>query len=142
MAIHIGSRIKLIAANFYRDGNKALAERLGMTEVNLYKIFLKENVNTEIIVKLSEILEVPVSWFLDEGAEYTIKEYNRIKQIGYPDYRLRKNNAKTLSDEELLISKLEKCEMEIFLLRAQLRDKERIIELLEKSNRNINYEDK
>jgi len=74
--IHIGNRVKLLLD---RSGilKKDFAEKLGYKTNNIYKIFSNEHLNTEILYKISEILNVSISDILKEETTYNVSEENK-----------------------------------------------------------------
>ena len=51
---------------------KDLAIKLSMTEANIYKILKKESVDTKFLQKISELLDIPLSyWFEDVGSNFS-----------------------------------------------------------------------
>jgi len=72
---HIG---KLIKSFVDKSGmTKVLfAEKIGYTANGIYKIFDNENINTETLYRISEVLNVPISIFLEETT-YNVSEGNK-----------------------------------------------------------------
>lgn len=64
--MHIGQRIKQIVDKS-RITNKELADRVGTSENNIYKIYNKEHVGTEILAKISSVLNVEIQKFFESG---------------------------------------------------------------------------
>jgi transcriptional regulator with XRE-family HTH domain len=74
MAIHFGKRIKELVE--LKGLTRALlAQKLEMTENNVYKIFNKENVDTELLVKVSEIIDEPVTIFFGDNVNNGERQY-------------------------------------------------------------------
>ena len=62
----IGDKIKhLVEKSSY--SNIDFAKKLNMSEQNLYRIFKKRSIDTKLLVDISNLLGVPVSYFFEEG---------------------------------------------------------------------------
>lgn len=63
--IHFGQKIKDLVES--RDYPKAtLASQLAMSEGNLYKIFRKAHIDTEILEKICQIFQLKMDYFFTE----------------------------------------------------------------------------
>lgn len=68
--MEIGRKLKSLVE--LRKINKAeLARQMSMTEQNLYKIFKKPSIDTELLCAFSQHLAVPITYFFDECLEKT-----------------------------------------------------------------------
>lgn len=115
--MHIGAKIKELADN-KAIKKEELALKLGMTSDNLYKIYSKEGINTKILCQISEILDVPITYFFEGDSEKNLN-------IGDNNTNIVGNKNKTsVSDTEVYKAKIKSLEREL-----QLKDK--IIQLLE-----------
>jgi len=63
--IHIGKRIKELVNNSTYSV-KDIADKMGTSYQNVYRIFGKESVETKFLFSLAELLEIPVSYFFQE----------------------------------------------------------------------------
>ena len=62
---HIGQNVKrIISASKF--SSKEIAEKIGVSYQYLYKIYNNKNVDSDYLIQLSEILEVPISVFFGE----------------------------------------------------------------------------
>ncbi|WP_299760910.1 XRE family transcriptional regulator [uncultured Pontibacter sp.] len=68
--MHIGKRIKEIVEKS-RITNKELADRVGTSENNIYKIYNKEHISTDVLLKISNALNIEIHSFFDsEGSDH------------------------------------------------------------------------
>ncbi len=65
--MHIGKKVKSLVENTENLTVRAFAEALEMTEQNCYKIFKSENLNTELLKKISDFLKVPITSFFEDS---------------------------------------------------------------------------
>lgn len=119
MPIHFGNKIKELIDNQRTMSNRDIAEKLGMTEVNFYKVIKKEDMSTELLKRVAEVLDTPLSWFFGDTATQ-VATGNGNKQL---------INSQLYEQEH---AALETCRKEVEYLKAQVRDKEMIINLLTK----------
>lgn len=95
---HVGSRIKELIINSNLSV-KEISEKLGISSPNIYRLYERDSVETRYLVKLSEIFNIPISYFFgDVDSRELESEINGFK---------RKLELK----EEELISLKEKNEM-------------------------------
>nr|WP_293837734.1 hypothetical protein [uncultured Arsenicibacter sp.] len=113
MNTHIGQRIKALA-KMKGDTAETLAPILELTSSSVFKKFNLPAVSTEIVVKLSEYWNIPVSAFFASENEGV--------QMG---------GARSLRDKELK-SENEKLKLELELKNQLLEEKERLINALSK----------
>ena len=85
MKVHIGNRIK---EAYDKSGLKmsVFSSQIGMSYRNLYKVFEKENINTDLLEKIGDVLnynffqlyiedkETPPDTVNDKQAEYLVKK--------------------------------------------------------------------
>ncbi|MCS6905072.1 MAG: helix-turn-helix transcriptional regulator [Bacteroidia bacterium] len=64
MENHIGNMIRQRVAEMPGMTSKLLAEKLGVHEQTIYDIYKRPSINTDILLKICRILEVPVTYFL------------------------------------------------------------------------------
>ena len=94
-----------------------LAKHIEMTEAGFYKMLSTDSIKVKTLKKVSEVLKQPVGFFFDDhsnGSSY---------QISSPSLNLAEPKAEYGSEKEGL-------KKQISLLESQLKDKEKIIELL------------
>lgn len=64
--MHVGKKIKKILEE--RSVNKEeFAEKIGRKREYLYELFKKQHINTELLEIICEVLNVPMSYFLDSS---------------------------------------------------------------------------
>jgi transcriptional regulator with XRE-family HTH domain len=120
---HIGNELDIILSKNRKLKKKDFAEKIGMTDVNLSKIFKKSSIDAELLEKISKILNVPISFWFDEmPSDFQVSQKGNGNVIG-------NKNQVTISDCE---NKLEVAYKEIEHLKLRLKDKEEIIEILKK----------
>lgn len=94
-----------------------LAKHIEMTEAGFYKMLSTDSIKVKTLKKVSEVLKQPVNYFFDDhssGSSY---------QTTPPSLNLAEPPAEYSSEKENL-------KKQISLLESQLKDKEKIIELL------------
>jgi len=104
---------------------KKLAEKIGISEIGLHKMMNNQSMRIDVIEKIAEFLEVPVSYFFEENpvpCEKT-KTHNVIQNGN----GINNNMSITLKNNEI-----DKLKTENEFLKKQVKDKEEIIELLKK----------
>ena len=73
---HIGNELNIILSKNKKIRKKEFAEKIGMTDVNLSKIFRKDSIDSALLEKISKILNIPITfWFYEDY-------YLNIAQIG------------------------------------------------------------
>ena len=96
-----------------------LAKHIEMTEAGFYKMLSTDSIKVKTLKKVSEVLKQPVAYFFDDhssGASY---------QTSPSSYNLAEPSTEYGSEKEGLKKQIKQLE-------SQLKDKERIIELLSK----------
>jgi len=68
---------------------KWLTSEIEMSEQNIYKIFKRNSIETSHLIKIAEVLEVPVAYFFEEGNE--------------PSCAVKKTDLQTSRIEQLMI---------------------------------------
>jgi transcriptional regulator with XRE-family HTH domain len=96
-----------------------LAKRIEMTEAGFYKMLSTDSIKLKTLKKIAEVLQRPVSYFIDHSAK---------KPVSYLTTEFYTSHAA----EPPAIYQVEKDGLlkQIDLLESQLKDKEKIIELL------------
>jgi transcriptional regulator with XRE-family HTH domain len=64
MENHIGNMIRNRVAEMPGMTSKLLAEKMGVHEQTIYDIYKRASINTDVLLKISKVLEVPVTYFL------------------------------------------------------------------------------
>ncbi|NLF43358.1 MAG: helix-turn-helix transcriptional regulator [Bacteroidales bacterium] len=112
---------------------KDLANKLGMTEANIYKILKKESIDTKLLDRVSEILDVPISFWFDEsysigtGNHIAIGDNSNIIQgknkgtVNYSGKVTQTNQGQSRND-------CSEQELEIKYLKQKVKDQELLIE--------------
>jgi transcriptional regulator with XRE-family HTH domain len=63
--LHVGSRMKVLINNSNLSV-KEISEKMGISPPNIYRLYERESVETKYLVKLSEIFEIPISYFFSD----------------------------------------------------------------------------
>lgn len=106
-----------------------IAEKLGTSNQNLYKIFKKDSVDSKYLEGISKLLKLNISFFFenteDSSPNLPTDEEKRIltNLKNEVDSLIQKNNL-----QEEMMSNLKK---QVSILKIQIEDKEKIIDLLE-----------
>lgn len=108
---HIGNELNIVLST-RRIKKKVFAEKLGMSDVNLSKVLKKDSVDAELLERITNLLELPISFWFDE--KVTLNSLNSITHSG------------SLSEEN-------NQESELNFLRTLLAEKERTIQILMRS---------
>ena len=66
MEAHIGNKIRARLSQMPHLTVKAFAEKLGVHEQTVYDIYKRTDINTEMLRKISDALEVPMSYFFEQ----------------------------------------------------------------------------
>jgi transcriptional regulator with XRE-family HTH domain len=141
METHIGNRIRNRLAQVPNLTVKAFAERIGVHEQTVYDIYKRTDINTELLKKISEALEVPIAYFFEEE---TYEKSQPKLPLAEPktDQHLFMNNGNTAFTREQTYlpenTQTERLKQELAwerernqFLERMLKDKEYIISLLE-----------
>ncbi len=67
--MRIGKKIKEAVSNMDRLTNKEFAEKLGTSENNVYKIFAKSKIDTDLLIKISKALKVSPAYFFEDDPD-------------------------------------------------------------------------
>lgn len=117
---HIGQEISAIleSRNIVK---KRFAEEIGTTEANLYKILRKASIDAALLSKIASTLQVPAAYFFDENTVIHPTE------IGH---RVSGNRNEVKGDIHWATceDKLEKANLQIKHLQAELDNKNLLIE--------------
>ena len=62
---HIGAKIKSLITNSNLSV-KEISEKMGISSPNIYRLYERESVETKYLVRLSEIFEIPISYFFSD----------------------------------------------------------------------------
>ncbi|QHL87448.1 helix-turn-helix domain-containing protein [Nibribacter ruber] len=122
----LGERVKQeIAKSSFKT--EEIAEEIGITANNLYRLYKKDSFEIKYLLKICELLNLPVSHFID--APNNISNSGQIqaaKQVG------KNNQTISLGGESSfdLKHQLELCQVEKASLEQRLKDKEELIEVL------------
>jgi hypothetical protein len=121
----VGEKIKKAIDRTGWDPVK-VAGAINMSTANLYRIFKRDSVETKYLVRLSDLLHLPLSYFYEEG--YTIDNF--VNEAGESVQNMSVGERPLLYTKAELKSELEKATFKIDMLEQRLRDKDEIIELL------------
>lgn len=120
----IGERIKKAIEKSGWDPNK-VAAAINMSTANLYRIFKRDSVETKYLQKLSDLLGVPLSYFMDENSDYNIEDMKPLPH----SFTLVTDKAVAYHRADIQ-NELDKANIRIEALEMRLRDKEEMIYLL------------
>lgn len=126
--LHIGQKISEMVSQEKLDVN-TIAERLGKSKQAVYDMFAKEDLNTSLLRQFSDILNVPLVSFFDEGGVADL-EYKNLAEANKEIKKLReevvilKSGVKPASAKVLLELELNKEE----IVKLNLKDK--VIQIL------------
>ena len=117
------------------------AAYIGVSEANLYKLYKKDSFEVAYLRKAAELLNLPIAYFLgidQTAANSQIGNFNQagnsnIQKIKGNQGIIQANTGSTVNNIDDCRRDLAVAQKENELLRSQLADKERIIQLLEKS---------
>ncbi|HXA01721.1 MAG TPA: hypothetical protein VNW99_07020 [Cytophagaceae bacterium] len=117
MSIHIGQKIKERAKEL-NIGPTRLGEMINSSKQNVYGIFKRKSIDTELLKKISDVLKK--DFFEYYGA--------------LPSFQEDKNNYQKLNNRKIaeIVRELEKCKKEIEHLKEEISSKE--IQYLKKIN--------
>jgi transcriptional regulator with XRE-family HTH domain len=123
---HIGNEIKKVVEKT-KIGRRQLAYLLQMSENNVSKIYQKHSIDSELLFRISQILNVPINTFFDEN----INETNTaIIQTGTYNINGDSVHIKTNHDkDEIYIKEIEGMKKEIEYLKQQVKDKMELLQM-------------
>ncbi|MBN2664806.1 MAG: helix-turn-helix domain-containing protein [Bacteroidales bacterium] len=99
-----------------------LAYKLGVSPATLHNLFKKNNTNTDLLKKISDVFEVPVSSFFDEEKNTNSGVANGSQINGnYNKVSIKVNEQ---------ANEIEKLNQEVSYLKELLKQKDEIINLL------------
>ena len=111
---------------------KMLADAIGISEDFLDEALQNEFLQVRILELVSKELRIPLySFFRDPLKDITDHSQSKVK---YYDVNISKYKASELATEMDLLNEVQLLKKQLGLMQAQLHDKERIIDLLEKNN--------
>jgi transcriptional regulator with XRE-family HTH domain len=102
---------------------KDLAVKIDMSEANLYRVFKRQSIETKYLESIADVLQVPVGYFFGEIQE----DGKKIVQSG--ENNLVGSNQNIINSNA--VKELEECRKEVAYLKEQVKDKEKLIKLLE-----------
>lgn len=94
-----------------------LAKHIEMTEAGFYKMLSTESIKVKTLKKVSEVLKQPIPYFFE----------NHLTGSGYQELQA---SAQVAEPPAAYYNEKESLKKQISLLESQLKDKEKIIELL------------
>ncbi len=119
----IGDRIKKLIEES-RYSVPQVAERLNMTNQNLYKILKKESVDSNLLFDLSKLFGVPISYFFeDENGSSAINLGEKNIALAGSGNNFFKENAQDVNT----ISKITELEQKVQHLTELIKQKDIII---------------
>lgn len=111
---HIGNELNVVLST-RRIKKKVFAEKLGMSDVNLSKVLKKDSVDAELLERITNLLQLPISFWFDENVTL-----NSLKAgIEFKD--------------PIMSSDAGQQDAEVKFLRTLLSEKERTIQILMRS---------
>lgn len=99
-----------------------LAKHIEMTEAGFYKMLSTDSIKVKTLKKVSEVLKQPVAYFFDDHS------------AGGSSYQAAASSLNLAEPPSAYSSEKEGLKKQISLLESQLKDKEKIIELLSKKS--------
>lgn len=96
-----------------------LAKHIEMTEAGFYKMLSTDSIKVKTLKKVSEVLKQPVAYFFDDHS-------------GVASYQANSSSLNLAEPPSAYSSEKEGLKKQISLLESQLKDKEKIIQLLSK----------
>jgi transcriptional regulator with XRE-family HTH domain len=100
-----------------------LVKHIEMTEAGFYKMLSSESIKVKTLRKIAEVLQQPISFFV-ENNPYTFKKPAQ--------YQPQEDLLEVAEPQAVYQRERENLEKQISILESQLKDKEKIIELLSK----------
>ena len=125
--VHIGEIIKRVV----KEKGLSVTEfgkRISKHRRNVYDIFLRESVDTELLQKIGKVLE-------HDFFSYYYRGGNKESLIIGDSLANYKKNEKINSEYNQLAEKIAGCEKEIEYLKELVKEKDKIILLLEKKKK-------
>ena len=104
---------------------RGLAESIGMSEGNFHRCIRINQIQAHLLEQVAHELEVPIVSFFDEEA---ICKGNKIGRVSGNGNKVQQGHVNVIQDSQ---------EKEIEYLKARLKDKEDMIELLKEQLREI-----
>jgi len=127
----IGEKIKKAIERTSLDPVK-VAAAINMSTANLYRIFKRDSVETKYLLRLSSLLNIPLSYFYEDSQ--TIDNFvNQNGEISHNEGSSSERSSSTSHSKSDLKYELEKALFKIEMFEQRLRDKDLIIELLKAS---------
>lgn len=114
--IHIGNRIKYLLD---KNGMKKIlfAEKLGYTKNGIYKIFENENINTDTLYNIAEILNLSITEFFVENYNAENKPSLTSEPTMHYNENANKMPNKNNAELDILKSEFESLKKEINYLK-------------------------
>ncbi|QNF34330.1 hypothetical protein HUW51_16965 [Adhaeribacter swui] len=136
----LGEKIKAAveASDFSAE---MVANYIGISSVNLYRLYKKDSFEIKYLIKISELLKVPLSQFLpEENANVPsgpVNQHGLINTLGNIKKQSIKSNSGNAEsdylpsqvDEEKLLQQIESLHAEIKSLQKEVALKDQIINL-------------
>lgn len=103
------------------------AKSLNMSTTGVYDIFKRDHINTANLIKISEILDVPISYFFTED---DIPENVKFFNNGNVAIGNKNTSTNTINNSNMFHERMQSLEKEIANLKELIKSKDEIIELL------------
>ncbi len=104
MDVHFGIRAKSLVENYYKGSKKEFAEALKLKHPKyLFEIFKKEDLGTDILKKMSKILNIRLSEFFVNTNEISIVEEPK-NAYGKKESEILKTLRQTVKAQEETIT--------------------------------------
>lgn len=134
MGLELGKKIKQISEN-KGVAVKALAEGIGLTEQQVYRIFKQNHLSTDTLEKISQVLDVPISIFFQEFSTDDLLIVRGGTGLGKVAILERiKRNISDSENNQFFLRQIEDLRNDKDELR---RDKDRLIKQLEDALREV-----
>lgn len=117
----------LIEENKFSGGVRGLAEVVGMTEQNLHRCVRENKIQAGDLEKISKVLGVPISIFFNEDR---IEEIGKMTISATDHSQAAGRDLHIATEDALMAERVNDLRDQIAILKSQLADKERIIQLM------------
>ena len=124
--MHIGNKIKELAGNKKLSAQK-MGNAIGLTKQAVYGIFQKEDINTNLLKQIADVLGEPISVFFDDP-----KVCTRTNSQGNDNNNQQGNNNTYYNngDSAEMLAKFENVQIELATFKERCRGKDELISTL------------
>lgn len=133
--MNIGHRIKLAIEERGMEPNR-VAVAIQMSTANLYRIFKRDSVETKYLVRLCELLELPMSYFFDEDHEHFLTFKTPVKARPSASYFAQESEP-AYGMGNNLAEEVKELRQKLAFAEQRIADKDQMIQVLMAS---LNYQ--